>query len=144
MMRLRRPLPRLPRRNGGFVLVMVIFLIVVLAGAAVAISQLTVDTSAAQNQSLQTTRARLLNQSGIEIATQYLVTASSPSAAECAQSVSGATEFPGLDLNLDCSLRSYNDVELWTLTAVSTSTGLLPTDQEYVWQRSSAVVEVAP
>ena len=140
----RRTPPRLPQRARGFVLVMVIFLIVVLGGAVVAISQLTVDTSATQNQALQTTRARLLNQSGIEVATHYLVTTDSPDGTECAQNVYNATEFPGLDLELTCSVRSYEGVELWTLTATSQSVNLTTTDQEYVWQRMTAVVEVSP
>lgn len=125
-------------------LVMVIFLIVVLAGAVVAISQLTVDTSAAQNQALQSTRAQLFNQSGLELRAQYLVTASSPTEAECDLNDATHADFPDLVLNVECSEDTYNGVTLWTLTATSQSTGRTPEDTEYVWHRMTTLVEVAP
>ena len=129
------------RHQGGFVLVLVVFLIVVLAGAAVAISQLTVDTSAAQNQALQSTRAQQFNQSGVEVATHYLVTEDSPSAAGCTIDTVTNDDFPGLEMNLTCTEQSYNGVTLWTLTAISQSAGLTSENPEYVWKRTTAVVE---
>ncbi|MCH8550814.1 MAG: hypothetical protein LAT62_02690 [Natronospirillum sp.] len=130
-----------PPQQGGFVLVLVVFLIVVLAGAVVAISQLTVDTSAAQSQALQTTRAQLFNQSGLELRAQYLVSAASPDEAECALNDTTHADFPDLVLNVTCSEDTYNGVTLWTLTATSQSAGRTPEDTEYVWHRMTAVVE---
>lgn len=143
--RTRRHLPRRrPPRQRGFVLPMVIFLIVILAGAAVAISQLTVDTSAAQDQALQKTRAQWFAQSGLEKATQQLVAAGEDATQDDCSLTNPETheDFPGLELDLECAEQSYNGLTLWTLTATSQSTGSTPENAEYVWQRLRAVVEL--
>lgn len=138
MIHARPHTPRPTRQEGGFVLVLVIFLIVVLAGAAVAISQLTVDTSAAQNQALQTTRAEWFAQSGIERGVYMLL----EDEAECELDNETNADFPGLTLSVTCEPEDYNGITLWRLQATVESTDLIPTHEEYVWQRMTAVVEV--
>ncbi|TGG92337.1 hypothetical protein E4656_12725 [Natronospirillum operosum] len=133
-----QPCRRLHRQR-GFVLPMVIFLIVVLAGAAVAISQLTVDTSAAQDQALQKTRAAMFGQSGLELtAYRLLDDATCPDITNM-----NSASFPGLQLTVECTPISTAPA-LWVVTATVQSQGLTPADGEYVWQRLTSVVEVTP
>lgn len=133
---------RQPRFGGstqrGFVLVLVVFLIVVLGGAAVAISRLTIDTSGAQNQALLKTRAQWFNQSGIEWAVNALVTTGT----DCTNPEISHADFPGLTLSIECTESpSYGTFSLWTVTATTESAGQNPNDEEYVWQSMTAVVE---
>lgn len=127
----------------GFVLPMVLFLIVVLAGAAVAISQLTVDTTASNIQALQKTRADLFNQSLLDLAVHELVTEG-----DCPPTGPHThSDFPGLEAEIDCSSEAHNtsgtgDFVLWTVTATTATAGAAPSDEEYVWRRMTSVVEL--
>lgn len=136
----------LPARSQtrGFVLPMVIFLIVVLAGAAVAISQLTTDNTQSNIQALQKTRADLFNQSLIDVAVHKLVTGDD----DCPDITDQShLDFTALSVTLNCRPAEYStsgsgDFTLWTITSTANSSGgLSPSDEEYVWRRMSAVVE---
>lgn len=126
------------RQQSGFVLVLVVFLIAVLGVAAVAISQLTVDNTAANNQALQKTRAQYFAQSGLEWAVVQILDESS-----CELTGETNTDFPGLILDVECDDNAYqgDEVILWGVTATARSQNQDPDNEEYVWQRMSAVVE---
>lgn len=138
--------------QAGFVLPMVIFLIVILAGAAVAISQLTIDNTQSNVQALQKTRADLFNQSLVDIAVYELVTGGQcPAYAEetLADNPEPQThpDFPSLTAILLCKEDSYSspssgNFALWTITSTTSSTDLATNNEEYVWRRERATVEL--
>lgn len=135
------------RHQGGFVLPVVVFLIVVLAGAAVAISQLTVESAAVQNQALQKTRAQYFAQSGLEWATHQLIQGEvqsddcDPEESLLEDEDRTHPDFPGLELTITCTHNDYGNLTLWNFEASAYSVDLSPDDEEYVWQRMTAVVE---
>lgn len=143
----------------GFVLPMVIFLIVVLAGAAVAISQLTVDNTQSNLQALQKTRADLFNQSLVDVAVHTLVTTHDDDLADTDCPDYASTDptdnpdpqtnpdFPGLSAELECYKSSYSteagvEFDLWTVTATTSSEDQDPNHEEYVWRSMTAIVEL--
>lgn len=125
----------------GFVLVAVIFLLVVLGGAGLVISQLTVRNSATGVQTLQATRAQWLVQAGLDAA----ILRSMPGGVGggCDADATTHPDFPGLTLTVTCSAdRLYGDenITLRDIVATVESTGLTPASREYVWLRQTAVI----
>lgn len=130
------------RQQAGFILPAVVFLIVVLGGAAIAIAQLTTDNTGSNNQALQQARARLMAQSAIDVAVHRLVTDNSTACADAPGFPSN--EFAGLSVSITCEENVYDDegVALWNIVATASSDSLNTTDAEYVWQRQRATVEL--
>ena len=127
-------------KSQGFVLVAVIFLLVVLGGAGLVISQLTVRNSATGVQSLQATRAQWLVQAGLDAAILRVL-----SNEPCAAAATTHADFPGLTLTVTCGAeREYVTLGMTLQDIVATveSTGLTPASREYVWLRQTAVMEV--
>ncbi len=132
----------LKNQHGGFVLPAVVFLIVVLGGAAIAIAQLTADNTGSNNQALQQARARLMAQSAIDVAVHRLVTDNSTACSDAPGFP--ADNFPGLSVSITCEENIYGSegVALWNIIATASSDSLNTTDPEYVWQRQRATVEL--
>lgn len=127
----------------GFVLVAVIFLLVVLGGAGLVISQLTVRNSATGVQTLQATRAQWLVQAGLDAAILRVINGDPT---DCPAAASTHPDFPGLTLTVTCGDERDYDIEygikLLMIDATVESTGLSPASREYVWLRQTAVMEV--
>lgn len=136
---------RLLAKNTGFILPMVVFLIVVLGGAVVAISQLTTDNTSANNQLLQQARARFMAKAGIDLAVRRLL--NDPTGADCAEDPVAFPDgtYTDLSLKIECSDRTYSSegIVLWDIKATAETVSSTPSDEEYVWQRQRATVELA-
>ncbi|WP_108126233.1 type II secretion system protein [Saccharospirillum mangrovi] len=132
------------RRQGGFTLVAVIFLIVVLGGAITLLATLSTQSTAQLNQNLLQSRARLAALAGLEWATQRLVTDVDPETF-CTDSMQNVAvpvpAYPSINVTLLCTARSYDGGETALLNVrARAQTGQLGA-VDYVWTEQNATLE---
>jgi hypothetical protein len=135
-------------KNKGLALVTVIFMLVILSGAVVALAQLNQSNITQQNRELLVVRAENAALSGLEWAVHRLV-----SGEDCASDIEGTSisshlnaagndVFSGFTITLSCTQRNYDlSVELLDISA-SASYGTGIDDPDYVWRKLSALIEL--
>ncbi len=132
----------LPKKQHGFVLVAVIFLVVVIGASIAVMSRLSGTTITSSTLSLLGTRAELAAASGMEWAIYQIrnpVNAGINCTAMNGTSIS-ITAYSNLTISVNCNNTSFNDsIELFSIS-VSAEFGVIG-DTEYVWRELTAVVE---